>query len=181
MQGRRKVRVGRVVSDKMDKTVVVAVETRRPHRLYRRVIRRINKFKAHDECNECTVGDVVRMEETRPLSREKRWRVVEVVSRREVAEVQPREIDIPLAELSHQPLNEEDEGDPGGGASGSTDGDGDRPGAGSERRKPVRVRRWDSDLDIVRVLIVQLRARSVRTNSRLDAHLGDGVSDLSDV
>lgn len=77
----RKVRVGRVVSDKMDKTVVVAVETLVRHPLYQRTVRRTRKFKAHDENNACRVGDRVRIMETRPLSREKRWRVVEIIQR----------------------------------------------------------------------------------------------------
>lgn len=85
----RKNRTGVVVSDKMDKTVVVAVETRRPHPLYRRVIRRTTKFKAHDEANHCKLGDTVRIEETRPLSKEKRWRVVEILARREVPDIAP--------------------------------------------------------------------------------------------
>ncbi len=71
--------MGRVVSNRMDKTVVVAVESYRPHPLYKRPVRRIKKFKAHDEQNACDVGDVVRIEETRPLSKEKRWRVVEIL------------------------------------------------------------------------------------------------------
>jgi len=65
----------------MDKTVVVAVEFYRPHPLYKRAVRRIKKFKAHDEQNTCRIGDVVRIEETRPLSKEKRWRVVEILSK----------------------------------------------------------------------------------------------------
>jgi len=77
----KKTRQGRVVSDKMDATVVVAVESYRPHPIYKKAVRRIKKFKAHDEQNACHVGDVVRIEETRPLSKEKRWRVVEIVSR----------------------------------------------------------------------------------------------------
>jgi len=80
---RRKTKIGRVVSDKMDKTVVVAVESYRPHPLYKRAVRRIKKFKAHDEQNTCKIGDVVRIEETRPLSKEKRWRVLEIISGRE--------------------------------------------------------------------------------------------------
>jgi len=72
-----------VVSDKMDKTVVVAVESYRPHPLYKRAVRRIKKFKAHDEQNACRTGDVVRIEETRPLSKDKRWRVVEILSKGE--------------------------------------------------------------------------------------------------
>ena len=83
---------GRVVSSKMDKTVVVRVETRRRHPLYKKTIRKTTNFKAHDENNECGLGDVVRILETRPLSKEKRWRVVEIKSKGEVAEVQPKEI-----------------------------------------------------------------------------------------
>ena len=92
MEGKRKTRFGRVVSDKMDKTVVVAVETPRRHPLYRKTIRRAVKYKAHDEKNQCRVGDTVRIVETRPLSKEKRWRVAEIVTKGEVAEVQPKEI-----------------------------------------------------------------------------------------
>jgi small subunit ribosomal protein S17 len=77
----RKTRVGIVVSDKMDKTVVVAVERSVKHPLYGRFIRRTSKFKAHDENNECRVGDKVRIMETRPLSKEKRWRVAEILLR----------------------------------------------------------------------------------------------------
>jgi small subunit ribosomal protein S17 len=78
---KRKTKLGHVVSGKMNKTVVVAVESYRPHPIYKRPVRRIRKFKAHDENNACRQGDVVRIEETRPLSKEKRWRVVEVVSK----------------------------------------------------------------------------------------------------
>jgi len=91
---KRKIRVGRVVSDKMDKTVVVLIETRRPHPLYRRIVRRSKRFKAHDEANECHLGDVVRIVETRPLSKDKRWRVAEIVTRREVAEIQPKDVGV---------------------------------------------------------------------------------------
>jgi small subunit ribosomal protein S17 len=79
--GKRKAKVGRVVSDKMDKTIVVSVERLSRHRLYKRVIRLTTKFKAHDERNEARIGDTVRIEESRPLSATKRWRLVEVVSR----------------------------------------------------------------------------------------------------
>ncbi len=82
-RGKRKVRVGTVVSDKMDKTVVVAVERVVPHPLYGRRIKRTTRFKAHDENNQCRVGDKVRLMETRPLSKEKRWRVVEILQRAE--------------------------------------------------------------------------------------------------
>ena len=77
----RKVRQGIVVSDKMDKTVVVAVERKVPHKLYKKSINTTTKFKAHDENNECKVGDKVKVMETRPLSKDKRWRLVEIVER----------------------------------------------------------------------------------------------------
>ncbi|MBC7229307.1 MAG: 30S ribosomal protein S17 [Actinobacteria bacterium] len=80
---RRKVRVGTVVSDKMDKTIVVKVETRMPHPLYGKIVRRSKKYVAHDEENRCRVGDLVRIMETRPLSRTKRWRLVEIVEKAE--------------------------------------------------------------------------------------------------
>ncbi len=82
-RGNRKVRIGSVVSDKMDKTVVVAVETFVTHPLYKKQIRRTTKFKAHDENNECKVGDIVKIMETRPLSKDKRWRLVEVIKKAE--------------------------------------------------------------------------------------------------
>ena len=78
---RRKLKQGRVVSNKMDKTVVVAVESYRRHPIYKKAVRRIKKFKAHDEQNACHIGDMVKIEETRPLSKEKRWRVVEIVAK----------------------------------------------------------------------------------------------------
>jgi small subunit ribosomal protein S17 len=81
VQGKRKTKVGRVVSDKMDKTIVVSVERLTRHRLYKRVIRLTTKFKAHDEDNDAHVGDTVLIEESRPLSATKRWRLVEVVQR----------------------------------------------------------------------------------------------------
>ena len=90
---RRKVRTGRVVSDKMDKTVVVAVRWSQRNRLYRKPMRRITKFYAHDATNDCSLGDLVRIEETRPISRQKNWRVIDVLERREVAEVRPMELD----------------------------------------------------------------------------------------
>ncbi len=92
MERRRKRFVGQVVANKMNKTVVVAVESRKPHRLYRRIVKRVAKFKAHDENNDCNPGDTVRIEETRPLSREKCWRVVEIVSKGRLTEVEPEEI-----------------------------------------------------------------------------------------
>ena len=77
----RKTRVGQVVSDKMDKTVVVIVEDRVAHKTYKKIIGRTYRLKAHDENNECGVGDIVRVMETRPLSKDKRWRVVEIVEK----------------------------------------------------------------------------------------------------
>ena len=92
MEGKRKIRTGRVISDKMDKTVVVVVGSLTRHHLYKKVIRHTSKFKAHDETNACKVGDVVKIVETRPLSKDKRWRVVEIISRKEVVEVEPTEV-----------------------------------------------------------------------------------------
>ena len=77
----RKVRVGKVVSDKMDKTVVVAIADRVAHPLYKKIVKRTYKLKAHDELNNAHVGDKVRVMETRPLSKEKHWRLVEVIER----------------------------------------------------------------------------------------------------
>jgi len=80
-RGRRKVREGLVVSDKMDKTVVVLVEDRVKHALYGKVLRRTSKLKAHDEQNQCGIGDRVQIMETRPMSATKRWRVVEILEK----------------------------------------------------------------------------------------------------
>ena len=80
-QPRRQMKVGRVVSDKMDKTVIIAVEYTRPHPLYKKAMKRTSKFAAHDEQNLCKMGDVVRIEETRPLSKTKRWVVREIIKR----------------------------------------------------------------------------------------------------
>ena len=92
MEKKRKTRLGRVVSNKMNKTVVVAVETPKRHPLYKKTIKRVVKYKAHDENSECGLGDIVRIAETRPLSRQKRWRIAEIITKAEVVEVQPREI-----------------------------------------------------------------------------------------
>jgi small subunit ribosomal protein S17 len=81
VQGKRKTKVGRVVSDKMDKTIVVSVERLTRHPLYKRVVRLTTKFKAHDEANEAKIGDTVLIEESRPLSATKRWRLLEIVQR----------------------------------------------------------------------------------------------------
>lgn len=81
VRGYRKTRTGIVVSDKMDKTVVVAVRTKVRHPLYGKMVNKTTKFKAHDEMNECGEGDTVRIMETRPLSKDKRWRVVEIIEK----------------------------------------------------------------------------------------------------
>lgn len=94
-RGRRKTLVGVVVSNKMDKTAVVAVERRRPHALYRKIVRSTQRYKAHDPNNQAVLGDVVRIEETRPLSKDKRWRIVQTLTRGNVAEVAPRDIGAP--------------------------------------------------------------------------------------
>jgi small subunit ribosomal protein S17 len=93
MYTRRKTRVGVVTSDKMQKTVVVAVESHKRHPLYNKTIRRTTRYKVHDEKELAKLGDIVRITESRPLSREKRWKLAEVVTRHEVAEIAPREID----------------------------------------------------------------------------------------
>ncbi len=92
METKRKTRLGFVVSDKMNKTVVVAVETPKRHPLYKKTVRRVVKYKAHDEENKCQKGDKVRIIETRPLSGDKRWRIAEIVSKGEVVEISPEEI-----------------------------------------------------------------------------------------
>ena len=93
MEEKRKTRFGRVVGNRMDKTVIVAVETPKRHPLYKKTVKRAVKYKAHDEKNKCRLGDMVRIIETRPLSRHKRWRVAEIITKGEIAEVQPKEID----------------------------------------------------------------------------------------
>jgi len=90
--GQQRVIQGTVVSNKMDKTVVVTVERRKMHRLYHKVMSLTQRFKAHDEENACRLGDLVRIQECRPVSKEKRWRVIEILSRGDVAEVAPEAI-----------------------------------------------------------------------------------------
>ena len=80
-RAKRRVKQGRVASNKMDKTIVVVAETRVPHSVYGKIVRKSTRFKAHDERNEANIGDVVRIAECRPMSREKRWRLVEIVQR----------------------------------------------------------------------------------------------------
>ncbi len=80
-RGQRKVRLGTVIAEKMDKTVIVQVGTSKAHRLYKKTVQRQTKFKVHDEKNEAGVGDLVRITETRPISKEKRWRLLEIVAK----------------------------------------------------------------------------------------------------
>jgi small subunit ribosomal protein S17 len=91
-RGRRKTRVGVVMSDKMDKTRVIGVEWSMPHRLYRRPVRRLTRFKAHDELNASHIGDRVLISEIRRLSKDKRWRIVEIVEKAEVVDITPEEV-----------------------------------------------------------------------------------------
>ena len=81
VRGMRKTRIGVVVSDKMDKTIVVAIRTRVKHPLYGKIMNRTSKIKAHDEENQCGIGDTVKIMETRPLSKDKRWRLVEIIEK----------------------------------------------------------------------------------------------------
>ena len=81
VRGYRKTRTGVVVSDKMDKTIIVAIQTKVRHPLYGKMVNRTRKFKAHDENNECGIGDTAKIMETRPLSKDKRWRLVEVIEK----------------------------------------------------------------------------------------------------
>jgi small subunit ribosomal protein S17 len=92
MGSQEKLQLGTVVSNKMDKTVVVRIDRHKRHRLYGKTIRVTRRYKAHDEKNECRLGDIVKISETRPLSRDKHWRVVEIVVKGDVAEVAPTEI-----------------------------------------------------------------------------------------
>lgn len=80
-RNQRKTRVGRIVSDAMDKTIVVAVESRAPHKLYKKIVKKTTRFKVHDENNEGHVGDIVRIMETRPISKTKRWRLLDFVEK----------------------------------------------------------------------------------------------------
>jgi small subunit ribosomal protein S17 len=96
--GQKRVMQGTVVSDKMDKTVVVSVARRKKHKLYRKVISVTSHYKAHDETNRCRIGDEVRIIEARPMSRTKRWRVFEVLTKGDVAEIQPDTIGRELEE-----------------------------------------------------------------------------------
>ena len=91
----QKSKIGRVSSNKMDKTLVVLVESHRNHPLYKKTIKKIKRYKVHDEKNECKIGDTVKIVETRPLSKEKRWRVAEIIIKAAAIEIKPGEIATP--------------------------------------------------------------------------------------
>jgi len=95
-EGHRKSRIGRVVSDKMQQTVVVAVESRKPHPHYRRIVRSTKRYMVHNEGNQARLGDTVRIEESRPLSKLKRWTIAAILVKGNVADVQPKEIAAPV-------------------------------------------------------------------------------------
>lgn len=107
---RQKVRFGTVVSDKMNKTVVVSVESTKRHALYHKTLRRTKRYKAHDENNQCRLGDRVRIIETRPISKEKRWRVAEILVKGNVADVQPSAIGAEILEPTSVERNSTDQG-----------------------------------------------------------------------
>jgi small subunit ribosomal protein S17 len=118
MRPGQKTLVGVVVSDKMNKTVVVAIESAKRHRIYGKTLRRTKRYKAHDENNVCKLGDTVRLVETRPISKEKRWRVLEILQHHLVAEIQPRAIG---AELEQTNFEEEASGEAAAPAEAATD------------------------------------------------------------
>ena len=95
---KRKVKVGTVVSEKMDKTIVVSTQWRQPHRLYKKNVRKWSRFMAHDENNECTLGDTVEIVETRPMSKVKRWKVARIIQKSDLADIQPGEIATDVSE-----------------------------------------------------------------------------------
>ena len=95
---RREVKVGTVVSEKMDKTIVVSTQWRQPHRLYKKNVRKWSRFMAHDENNECTLGDTVEIVETRPMSKVKRWKVARIIQKSDLADIQPGEIATDVSE-----------------------------------------------------------------------------------
>jgi small subunit ribosomal protein S17 len=102
----KKTKVGQVLSNKMDKTVVVSVESYRHHPVYKKTIRNVVKYKVHDENNECSMGDTVRIVETRPLSKEKHWRVSEIIIKAAAIDVKPEEIEPKLIEEEPEPQPE---------------------------------------------------------------------------
>ena len=112
MASMKKIKVGQVLSNKMNKTVVVRVESYRHHPVYKKAIRNVVKYKVHDEKNECGIGDTVKIAETRPLSKEKRWRVSEILVKAAAIEVKPEEIEPKLVSEETQPQQEAEVGQP---------------------------------------------------------------------
>ncbi len=102
-----KSKVGHVSSNKMDKTLVVLVESHRNHPLYKKTIKKVKRYKVHDEKNECKIGDTVKIVETRPLSKEKRWRVSEIIIKAATIEVKPEEIAAPSVLTATKPAVDE--------------------------------------------------------------------------
>ena len=119
----RKQRVGTVVSDKNDKTIVVSVGRASRHRIYHKVIRRTKKYHAHDEQNSATLGDLVRIEEAAPTSKKKRWALVEILTEREVARVAPESIDQSLVEEVQRSAAHAEADEAAGDEASSTEGD----------------------------------------------------------
>jgi small subunit ribosomal protein S17 len=103
----QKSKIGRVSSNKMDKTLVVLVESHRNHPLYKKTIKKIKRYKVHDEKNECKIGDTVKIVETRPLSKEKRWRVAEIIIKAAAIEIKPEEIATPAVLSESKPATAE--------------------------------------------------------------------------
>jgi small subunit ribosomal protein S17 len=99
-----KSKIGQVASNKMDKTLVVLVESYRNHPLYKKTIRTVKRYKVHDENNDCQIGDTVKIVETRPLSKEKRWRVSEIIIKAAAIEVKPEEIAVPAVLTETKPV-----------------------------------------------------------------------------
>ena len=99
-----KSKIGQVSSNKMDKTLVVLVESHRNHPLYKKTIKKVKRYKVHDENNECKIGDTVKIVETRPLSKEKRWRVSEIITKAATIEVKPEEIAVPAVLSETKPV-----------------------------------------------------------------------------
>ena len=126
----RKPRVGTVVSDKNNKTIVVEIERASRHRIYHKVIRRTKKYHVHDELNVATVGDLVRIEECRPISRMKRWQLVAVLTERAVAEVAPERLDAALVQEMQRSAAHAHEAEAAGGSASASAGD--SAGAGEQ-------------------------------------------------
>lgn len=104
---KRKVRVGSVVRTRMDKTAVVEMVWKQRDRLYRKQVRRVARYMVHDPLSQCQLGDVVRIQETRPISKSKHWRLLEILERREVAEVRPIELEADAEDIDEEEVEEE--------------------------------------------------------------------------